>query len=759
MRLFPQLARDRFLAARSSEGSVRCRGRAQFFPCLLATALIVCISGKLLLAQTPLPIEATQMVNTAHVSLKIDSRTCDLVGVHWKDPSLDIIQEPKLGENFRLLLPKPGYEAAYFNSRDQRVTRIDSVDGGVRCYYSSLTNPMETVPVEVWYTIAAAGTQLQFSIEVSNPTERRLAEVFYGILGGEQGIANRRDTQAMVPGGTENLLPHPFTAFQGGHYGGGNLGIRYDATGFTYPGTLPMGWMDIFNSKAGIGYYYGNQDPDTRLGLLYLEMRPYTKSASVNDNWPSAAELPAGQPRGFTFGWVNFPYTVKGRFLAGPVALEVHTGDWHAASSIYRAWFNQHFTVRRTPSWLRRQMAWQSIILSNPEDVIVHRFSELPTLAADAHKYGIDTFEILGWDIGGIDRGFPQYRPNPRLGTPAEFRSALQQIHALGVHPLIFANVQVADTATPIFKSDLSKYTVQGLFAPDIAITGWGEGTIGARQGLARSNMTFVSPAHPEFREYLMKQYLQLVEDGADGFQLDKTVGSGMLDFNPLLPISPDKSVFGGIVTTFQELLTKAHVINPEFSLASEIWADRALPYVDVSYMRMGNIDMGSTALRYTFPEWTSTIFGESPGDFNPMNNGMRYGLVWDLAPRHYNDSVDELLTRPLARYVSELIRIRRRYQDLLFFGRFNDMIGASVTADVDVRYSVFKPLTGDRQDRAVVLVNFNDAAESALLDIPGIANREVTISAPFEQDRHATLPLHLTIPPRRCVVVVSRQR
>ena len=43
------------------------------------------------------------------------------------------------------------------------------------------------------------------------------------------------------------------------------------------------------------------------------------------------------------------------------------------------------------------------------------------------------------------------------------------------------------------------------------------------------------------------------------------------------------------------------------------------------------------------------------------MNNGMRYGFVWDLAPRHYNDSVDEPLTRPLAKYVSELIRIRKR--------------------------------------------------------------------------------------------------
>jgi hypothetical protein len=55
------------------------------------------------------------------------------------------------------------------------------------------------------------------------------------------------------------------------------------------------------------------------------------------------------------------------------------------------------------------------MILSNPEDAVIHRFAELPTLAADAKKYGITTFEIDGWNIGGIDRGYPQYQPDPRL--------------------------------------------------------------------------------------------------------------------------------------------------------------------------------------------------------------------------------------------------------------------------------------------------------------------------------------------------------
>ena len=69
---------------------------------------------------------------------------------------------------------------------------------------------------------------------------------------------------------------------------------------------MTMGWMDVFNPKAGTGYYYANQDPETRLTLLYLEMRPFTKSASVKDNWPSACRTSRGRATGLDHGLGEF---------------------------------------------------------------------------------------------------------------------------------------------------------------------------------------------------------------------------------------------------------------------------------------------------------------------------------------------------------------------------------------------------------------------------------------------------------------------
>lgn len=696
-----------------------------------------------------------KVIETPSCTLRLDGRTGDLVGLAWKEPRVEVIREGRLGENFRLLLPRPGYEADYFLSREQNVSRIQETGDGVTCHYDFLRNDRGTVDVKVRYRIRVLEGRLELSIDVDNPTDRPLAEVFFGIVGGQQGLVDRLDTESLVPGWISNMAPSLFTTFRAGGYGGGNLGIRYDAAGFLYPGSLQMGWVEFFNRKAGLGLYYANHDMESRLTGVYFELRPFTKSAVVGSNWPTPADVPAGEPIGLTMGWLKFPYTKRGTFASGPVALQVHRGDWHEGSALYRAWFDKHFQVRRSPSWLRREMAWQSVIISNPEDVAVWKFKDLPGLAAGAKKYGVTTFEILGWDVGGIDRGYPQYRPDPRLGTPAEFRQALAEIKKLGVHPLIFANVQFADTATPLFKDRLSEFAVHGRWAQDLPLMGWGEGTISARMGLTTSYMTVVSPAHREFRDDLLGQFTALVRDGADGFQLDKTTVAAFLDFNPALPVSPDRSTTQELLATLAEVTERCRAVNPEFALASETLWDRAFPLVDVSYVRMGDIDMSSPALRYTFPEWTSTICAESPGDVNVMNNGMRYGLVWAMQPRHYNDSMDEPLTRPLSRYVQELIRIRTKHKALLFHGRFRDTLGAEIKAGPEVRYSVFEGL--DAPGKAVVVVNFGNGENEAEVGWPGGAGRTVEVLVPFEPDRTASLPLGIRLAPRSCAVVVLK--
>src|SRR5208337_3364535 len=218
---------------------------------------------------------------------------------------------------------------------------------------------------------------------------------------------------------------------------------------------------------------------------------------------------------------------------------------------------------------------------------------------------------------------------------------------------------------------------------------------------------------------------------------------------------SPDRSLPEGILATLKEILQSCRAVKPEFAFASEIFWDRSFPYVDVSYVRMNDIDMNSSALRYTFPEWTSTICAESPGDFNVINNGMRYGLVWAVQPRHYNDSMDEPLTRPLSEYVRELIRIRAKHRDLLFLGRFRDTLGAEVKGGKDVRYSVFEGM--DKPGKACVVVNFGDDEETAEVTWPGGEGSQVEVLMPFKPDAVQNLPVKVRLAPRTCAVIAQK--
>ena len=696
--------------------------------------------------------QETLEVNTDVCVLHLDKTNGNLVGLHWKNPDEEIIKEKRLGENFRILLPLPDYEANYFLSTNQRV-RFEKINNGIICHYDQLMNERQTLNLKVDYTIESKNGQLLFSVVVNNTTDQPLAEVYYGIIGGQKGLRNRSDTRTLVPGGTINNDAEMFTRFTGGGYGGGNLGINYSASAITYPSwSMSMSWMEVFNTKEDIGMYYAQQDTVIRKAALYYELRPSEEGNVIGDDWPTEKDVPEGTPIGLTMGWMNMPYTKKAIFSSGPVVLQLHRGDWHEGSHIYRKWFDKYYKVNRPPTWLRNEMAWQSIIMLNSEDAINYKFNDLPRLAADAKKYGVTTFEILGWDKGGIDRGYPEYEPDKRLGTKEDFKNALSGIKKLGVHPLIFANIQWVDTDKPLYYVNLKKYETKGRWADDLMLSGWGEGTISARIGITRHNMTQMTPSHPEVNKLLMNYYLDLVRSGADGFQFDKTTSIDF-DFNPLLKLSPDRAMPQAVFDMLGQVLKEGRKIDPQLAIASELIWDRAFQYVDVSYLRMNDIDM-HPVLKYTFPEWTSTIFAESPFDFNIMNNGMRYGFVWAMAPRHYSASLDEAVTQPLSKYVAELIRIRKKYADILFTGRFMDTMGATVKCGVNSRYSVFEP-TNDTGRKAVVLVNFDNSEDEMEVNIDNVKNGKAALCIPFQGDRIVQLPAKIKVPARTCAVLV----
>src|SRR5215831_18236497 len=99
--------------------------------------------------------EASRKIETPLCILRLEPTTGNLIGITWKEPEIEIIQEPGLGENFRVLLPAPHYEANYFISREQQASRFEEHPDGVTCHYDSLRNERGEVNVKVRYSIRA----------------------------------------------------------------------------------------------------------------------------------------------------------------------------------------------------------------------------------------------------------------------------------------------------------------------------------------------------------------------------------------------------------------------------------------------------------------------------------------------------------------------------------------------------------------------------------------------------------------------------
>ena len=66
----------------------------------------------------------------------------------------------------------------------------------------------------MYETLRNGREALDVKVRKENPTDLPLAEVFFGIVGGHQGISERQGTESLVPGMNSNLAPAAFTAFQ-----------------------------------------------------------------------------------------------------------------------------------------------------------------------------------------------------------------------------------------------------------------------------------------------------------------------------------------------------------------------------------------------------------------------------------------------------------------------------------------------------------------------------------------------------------------
>ncbi|MBI2191886.1 MAG: hypothetical protein HYU36_07875 [Planctomycetes bacterium] len=703
-------------------------------------------------------------IENDRVRVTLERRHGRILQVRDKAGGLDLILEPRLAENFRLLLPLPGLQANEILGAGQKLTRLALSPGRARLHWSGpLVNRAGRFDLGVTLWIELAGDAIEFRLDVENCTKWALAEAWYPVLGGLHGLGRsgqRKRTAVLVPRGYHQWHRELFAAFGSGEC----LGVFGGEHAFNYPGALSMPWTSIYHPDVGRAAYFAAHDPVPRCKSLRFGFTPGTAFQRAGGDWPSPAET-GDTPVGVTLNWTFHPYTRPGETFQGPpVVLAWHAGGWRESARRYRSWFDAHFgVVDSRGHWLRDEPATLDTMFLLPEDKVSLTFRDIPRWARSAARHGVRCVLISGWQTGGHDRGYPRYEPDPRLGTWGDLEEGIGACHRLGVRVLFFVNVQPADATTPWFRRELHRYVTQDPWGLDYGRFGWGMGTLSARLGMTRTPNIWMSPSIPRVRRIFVGQMKKLAEMGADGVHIDKFLGQP-LDFNPRLEASPDRSSWEGMLDCLKEMMAVCRRVNPDFAVSYEGWYDRLLSWSDVVWWA----PPGHSAIKVAFPEWVPHVGVTQPYAYNVVNLAVLRGHHLLLGPANYQASMDYPPMRRLHAYVAEVTRIRRDLLPMLSRGEVIDASEPLFRSDKPQlrlrgpfarsefgQWSVFRDPASGR--RAAVLANLG--RESLVIQqarFEGGRGRPCRLYRPFRPPRVLRSFRPVRLPAERVAVLVE---
>lgn len=155
-------------------------------------------------------------------------------------------------------------------------------------------------------------------------------------------------------------------------------------------------------------------------------------------------------------------------------------------------------------------------------------------------------------------------------------------------------------------------------------------------------------------------------------------------------------------------------------------------------------------ALRYLDPQAPLMAAVTGFDDREKLNLILAYRYIISYEPYNFKGHVTDF---PLTlAYGKKIDALRRKYRAWIWDAEFRDSLGASVSADGAVRYTVFRNASGKR---AVVVINQETAkAITATLDIPNAGS--LMMASPERPDAQP-VSNSLRIPARSAVVVMER--
>lgn len=671
-----------------------------------------------------------------------DSGTGALIRMERKSTRWVIERRAKLGASFRLLVPLPKQRSNYVLGQDQPAHVEKISEHEVRIHWDKLTSDHGGVlPIKFTGTVTLNNGELTFNASLENNSPLTVETIDYPYLGDFSRPAATAPMQVktMWYGNLESAGLFPNFSNDKGYWGT-----------FT-----PMKTFDSNRSlfcliqTPGQGMYVEMKDPYQRYLLQFTFVQNPGIEQSVNSPVPHIDDID-GHPVNLEFRTCHFVFAHPHSTInLVPVVMKCYTGDWHAGVDLYKQWRNTWFKLPHTPAWINDVHSWFQLQISSPEQDYRVKYKDIVQYGKECAENGIGAIQLVGWNEDGQDGGDPSQNTDPGLGTKEELKSSIAKIQAMGVKMILFGKLNWADKTKDWYKKELYKYAATDPYGIPYEHGGYSYYTPTQLTGIntrRRAVMDFVSP---QYRNLITKEFQKLLDLGGSGWLFDENCHHGLVKYSFATDhgYTAPGYIYGGDMPLASQLRAAADKISPDFLFAGEGHMDWLMQYYSTSYFR---INGGSIPVcRYLDPHAPLIVAVNGFDDREMLNLILLDRYIISYEPFNFKGHITDF--KMTLDYGKKIDALRKRYKAYLWDAEFHDTLGATVSANGQVKYSVFVTNTGKR---AVVIVNPERKVITGKVSIPD--QGKLAMVSPEQQDL-VTTDGSVQIPPRSAVVVIEQ--
>jgi len=632
---------------------------------------------------------------------EFDRENGALVKITAPEMDWNILDRAELGLSFKLMVPLS--EELRNNSvfgEKQKLSSFEEQTDYIIFKWDDLKSERGGVlPIGITMKISVEDRQIVYSMSVDNRSDFFVESVHCPYLGDIRPPADAEWLKSFSFGYATSMEFGIWPDFQNliGYYG-----VDHPTH---FAGTPPFAPYCLIRSETE-GLYAGAKANSPELVAFNVELRPGWES-SINELSPQTDEI-ASKPVHRLFAAIHMPYIQPGEFRElTPIALEAYKGDWQQGVDIYKKWTSSWLKHVKAPDWVNNPHSWLQLHINSPEDELRMRFTELPKVAEECKRYGVEVIQLVGWNDGGQDQGNPSHDPDPRLGTYDQLKNAIKKCHDIGIKVIIFTKFTWADRATEWFRNELKDLAIADPYGDYYMHPGYQYQTAAQLLHINTKRLIPMCFLSEKYIEICQKEFQKVVKLGAAGMLFDES-----MHHNPALLCFNQEHGHRYGAPAYQNdrefimRLWETDNVPSDFLMAGEACYDWEMEVYQLSYHRSQNKKHVPLS-RYMQPhaQFMTAVTGFD--DRNMINQCLMFRYIISYEPYFFKGRLGDY--PDTVTYGQQMDALRDEYRKWFWDGEFQSTCGVVILNNKDEPHPTYSVFKASDDSLGVVVVNYED--------------------------------------------------